>query len=78
MQVIDKMEKILDAKLKEKNKENSKKRTAVKQKGVPLHQLLVESHTQNISVIIYWSEPWVSVYGAHAGNLGSSLPCVMP
>jgi len=58
------MEKILDANLKEINKVHSeKKRTAVKQKGVPLH------HTQNISVIIYCSDPWLSVCGAHIGNL---------
>lgn len=50
MQVIEKIEKILDAKLKERNKENSdKKRTAVKHKGVPLHLLLVESHTKTIN-----------------------------
>lgn len=81
MQVIEKMEKILDVKLKEINKENSEmKRTAVRHKGVPLHLFLVETHThtQNISVIMYWSEPWLSVCGAHAGNLGSSLSCVMP
>lgn len=37
-QVIEKMEKILDAKLKERNKENSeKKKIGVKHKGVFLH-----------------------------------------